>query len=133
MSGEPIGQVSIRRRPQCYDLIVPSRCADGTDVGVSQSVVSAYESGARQPSLPTLERLVRATGCELAISVRSSNRATTIGTSPAHAAFRHREEVKGTAARHGLSNVRVFGSVARGDHNAASGVASSALRDARPL
>lgn len=33
--------------------------------GVTQSVVSAYESGARQPSLPTLARLVEATGLAL--------------------------------------------------------------------
>src|SRR5438105_6418849 len=42
----------------------------GRRAGVTQSVVSAYESGARQPSLPTLERLVRAAGCELNIAVR---------------------------------------------------------------
>jgi transcriptional regulator with XRE-family HTH domain len=30
----------------------------GRRAGVTQSVVSAYESGARQPSVPTLARLV---------------------------------------------------------------------------
>jgi len=37
----------------------------GRRAGVTQSVVSAYESGARQPSMPVLERLVRAAGSEL--------------------------------------------------------------------
>jgi DNA-binding transcriptional regulator YiaG len=39
----------------------------GRRAGVTQSVVSAYESGARQPSLPMLARLVGATGLELDI------------------------------------------------------------------
>lgn len=38
--------------------------------GVTQSVISAYESGARQPSLPTLTRLVAATGLELTVGLR---------------------------------------------------------------
>jgi uncharacterized protein len=37
--------------------------------GVAQSVVSAYESGRRQPSLSTLARLVAATGSELEITL----------------------------------------------------------------
>lgn len=39
--------------------------------GVTQSVVSAYESGARQPSLPMLERLVNATGHDLELVLHS--------------------------------------------------------------
>jgi transcriptional regulator with XRE-family HTH domain len=39
---------------------------------VTQSVISAYESGARQPSLPVLERLVAATGLELELRVRKA-------------------------------------------------------------
>ena len=38
--------------------------------GTTQSVVSAYESGHRQPSMPTLAALVDAAGCELVIGVR---------------------------------------------------------------
>lgn len=37
--------------------------------GVTQSVVSAYESGRRQPSLPMLERLLEATGGRLKVEV----------------------------------------------------------------
>lgn len=33
--------------------------------GVSQQVISAYETGRREPTLPTLLRLVRATGLDL--------------------------------------------------------------------
>jgi transcriptional regulator with XRE-family HTH domain len=33
--------------------------------GVTQQAVSAYETGRREPTLPTLERLIQATGHEL--------------------------------------------------------------------
>lgn len=39
---------------------------------VTQSVISAYESGTRQPSVPVLERLVAATGLELELRVRKA-------------------------------------------------------------
>jgi ribosome-binding protein aMBF1 (putative translation factor) len=37
--------------------------------GVVQSVISAYESGRRQPALPMLARLIEATGLELRLTV----------------------------------------------------------------
>ena len=42
--------------------------------GVTQSVISAYESGHRQPSLPTLAMLVEATGYDLAVDLRRAPR-----------------------------------------------------------
>ncbi len=38
--------------------------------GVTQSVISAYESGQRQPSLPTLARLIDAAGFEMTLGLR---------------------------------------------------------------
>ena len=38
--------------------------------GVTQSVISAYESGQRQPSLPALTRLIDAAGFELTLGLR---------------------------------------------------------------
>lgn len=89
--------------------------------GVTQSVVSAYESGARQPSLPMLDRLVRATGYELDVSVQTatahpSEPAPPAPTGPlAERLARHSRQVRDIAARHGLANVRVCGSVVRGE------------------
>ncbi|HET6910978.1 MAG TPA: helix-turn-helix transcriptional regulator, partial [Mycobacteriales bacterium] len=37
--------------------------------GVAQSVVSAYEAGKRQPALPTLSKLIAATGHTLAMNL----------------------------------------------------------------
>lgn len=42
--------------------------------GVRQPVVAAYESGRRQPSLPTLRKLVGAAGFELDTSLRAVRR-----------------------------------------------------------
>lgn len=90
---------------------------------MTQSVVSAYESGARQPSLPTLERLVEAAGCDLNIAVRSPAPApaATAGRLGERLA-RHRRRVKEIAGGYGLSNVRVFGSVARSEEGPGSDV-----------
>lgn len=66
-------------------------------IGLSQSNISAYESGARRPSGAMLERIHDA--CRILPSV-------------AFAA--HREEIRRIAADHGVSDVRVFGSAARG-------------------
>jgi len=81
--------------------------------GVTQSVVSAYESAARQPSLPMLDRLVSATGLELQLQVR--HRSSPLKGPIGARLWARRKKVKQLAAGHGLSNLRVFGSVARGE------------------
>lgn len=89
--------------------------------GVTQSVISAYESGARQPSLPTLGPLVRATGHELDLAVYTAAPAPKDDVGPlADRLARHSRQVRDIAARHGLTNVRVFGSVVRGQDTADS-------------
>lgn len=40
--------------------------------GVAQATVSVYENGRRQPTLPTLARLVAAAGFELRVALRST-------------------------------------------------------------
>ena len=42
--------------------------------GVTQSVISAYESGQRQPSLPALAHLLDAAGFELALGLQRAAR-----------------------------------------------------------
>ena len=78
---------------------------------VTQSVVSAYESGARQPSLPTLERLIAAAGFNLELRLEAL---TSPGSQPLSVLLRrHRKEIQDIAASHGFSNIRIFGSVSR--------------------
>jgi uncharacterized protein len=83
--------------------------------GTTQSVVSAYESGHRQPAIPTLAALVDAVGCELVISVRRQPRRLGRLSGPVgRRVRRRRRELVAAAAAHGVTNLRVFGSVARG-------------------
>jgi uncharacterized protein len=83
--------------------------------GVTQSVISAYESGHRQPALPTLAALIEAAGYELDISIRRPTRRLSKLSGPVGRRVRRkRRELVAAAAEHGVTNLRVFGSVARG-------------------
>ena len=83
--------------------------------GVTQSVISAYESGHRQPAIPTLAALVDATGYKLVMSLRRQPRLMGRLSGPVgRRVRRHRHDVVAAAAAHGVRNLRVFGSVARG-------------------
>lgn len=90
--------------------------------GVAQSVISAYESGKREPSLRTLQRLVAATGGTLVLGVEPGPPAG-VGAGPLGRRLRQRRRrVLEIAERYGVTNVRVFGSVARGDDDARSDI-----------
>ena len=85
--------------------------------GVQQSVVSAYESGGREPSLATLSSLVEACGVSLEVhlgeGLPTEARPGAVGPVGRRLA-RRRAAVLAVAARHGMTDLRVFGSVARG-------------------
>lgn len=92
--------------------------------GVAQSVISAYESGRREPSLVTLTRMVEATGHTIKLDLEENTVAirglpdTPIG----RRLRRNRSALLDVAARHGAASLRVFGSVARGEDTAESDV-----------
>ena len=92
--------------------------------GVTQSVISAYESAKRQPSMPMLVDLVRATGMQLAVQVEPvPGHPLDRLTGPIGLRVRERrDELVRVAAEHGAENLRVFGSVARGDDRTDSDV-----------
>jgi predicted nucleotidyltransferase/DNA-binding XRE family transcriptional regulator len=91
--------------------------------GVTQSVISAYESGQRQPSLPALARLIDATGFELTLGLRNPpGRLRRLSGPVGRRVRRHRKDLVAAAAGHGVSNLRVFGSVARGEDHPDSDV-----------
>ena len=83
--------------------------------GVTQSVISAYESGHRQPSLPMLAALIEATGFELATAVRLPRPLKMLSGPVGRRVRRRRRDLVAAAAAHGVSGLRVFGSVARGE------------------
>jgi uncharacterized protein len=91
--------------------------------GVTQSVISAYESGHRQPALATLAALVEAAGYELSVNVRRRpGRLGRLSGPIGRRVRRSRRELVAAAAAHGVTNLRVFGSVARGQDRADSDV-----------
>ena len=91
---------------------------------VAQSVISAYESDRREPGLAMLTKLVEAAGHELVIDVRPSPnlRRGLPDSRLGRRLRRRRRSVIEAAARRGASNVRVFGSVARGEDTEGSDV-----------
>lgn len=90
--------------------------------GTSQPAIVRYESGESSPSVATLERLLRAAGQRLelsAIPVKAAHDASSVRMRKLRA---HRREILALARAHGVRNVRVFGSVARGDDTATSDI-----------
>jgi predicted nucleotidyltransferase/DNA-binding transcriptional regulator YiaG len=92
--------------------------------GVAQSVISAYESGRREPAFSTLMRLIAATGHRVEVELSPDNDACPgLPNTPLGRRLRQRRrKVLATAAKHGASNVRVFGSVARGEDTSHSDI-----------
>jgi transcriptional regulator with XRE-family HTH domain len=91
--------------------------------GVTQSVISAYESGHRQPSVPALARLIEAAGCQLTLGLRRQpDRLRRLSGPVGRQVRRHRRDLIAAAAAHGVQNLRVFGSVARGEDHPGSDI-----------
>lgn len=92
--------------------------------GVSQPVVSAYEGGHREPGLGMLRKLTEASGHHLVVEL--APRAHLVRGLPdtpvGRRLRRHRKAMIDAAAELGASNLRVFGSVARGDDTDASDI-----------
>lgn len=87
--------------------------------GTSQPTIAAYESGDKVPTAGTLERLLRASGARLtAIVSPGRSRRGTLG----RLIRRRRQEILDIAADHHAHNVRVFGSIARGEETARSDI-----------
>jgi uncharacterized protein len=84
--------------------------------GVAQSVISIYEAGRRQPSLPTLARLIDAAGCDLVVDIQQQPpRLSRLSGPVGRHVRRKRRDLVAAAAAHDVTNLRVFGSVARGE------------------
>jgi predicted nucleotidyltransferase/DNA-binding XRE family transcriptional regulator len=91
---------------------------------VAQPVISAYETGRREPGLAMLTKLVEATGHQLQIDlVAELDQRRGLPDTPMGRRLRQtRRAIIEAAERRGATNVRVFGSVARGDDTSASDV-----------
>ncbi len=92
--------------------------------GMTQPVISAYESGRREPSLSMLAKLVESAGFDLHVDlVRNGDVPPGLPDTPVGRTLRRRRRaILQAAERRGATNVRVFGSVARGTDTESSDV-----------
>lgn len=86
----------------------------------SQSAVAAYESAAKVPTAETLDRLLRSAG--VTIETRPLPRGGRRNATLQELLRERRDEILEVAAKNGAANVRVFGSVARGEEQHGSDV-----------
>ena len=90
--------------------------------GTSQPAVARYEQGRALPTLPTLERLLTACGRHAVITTRAAGAAFSGQLGLRNRVLRHRRRLLAAANRRGVLNVRIFGSVVRGDEHAGSDI-----------
>lgn len=83
--------------------------------GTSQAAVARYEAGTVSPAVSTLQRLLKACGQDLVLGRIAAGTATDLSTDQAGLVRHRRGEIVKACARHGARNVRIFGSVARGE------------------
>ena len=81
--------------------------------GVPPTVVNAYESGRREIPLPALRNLVAAAGAPLEEPPRREEFAQPLSGPIGKKLRRRRDQVRRVLAEHGVTDPRVFGSVAR--------------------
>jgi predicted nucleotidyltransferase/DNA-binding XRE family transcriptional regulator len=89
--------------------------------GTSQSMIARYETGAASPTVRTLERLLCAAGQKLVLSRAAVGPQGSAGSAAA-VLHEHRAQIRAAAEAVGARNVRVFGSVARGEETLDSDV-----------
>lgn len=92
--------------------------------GIAQPVVSAYETGSREPGLAMLQKLLLAAGHQLEVSASPlPDMAKGLPDSRMGRRLRRRRRtVLDVCERRGAKNVRLFGSVARGEDTDSSDV-----------
>jgi predicted nucleotidyltransferase len=93
-------------------------------IGTTQSAIARLESGTITPTVDTLKNLADVVGLRFEIAPNSGLTARAVKKSkPTLQDLRaRRDEILEIAARYGARNIRVFGSVGRGDANATSDV-----------
>ena len=85
--------------------------------GSSQAAVARRENGGEEPTLPVLRRLLYACGLQLVLGATPLPK-----SAPRRRLLARREQILAAAGRRQASNVRLFGSYARGEERRGSDV-----------
>lgn len=89
--------------------------------GTSQPEVARYENGKASPSTSTLLRLVRAGGFDIDVRIKKAT-ASNLSGKRARKVRQAKLAIKEMVEKSGASNVRLFGSVARGEDRKSSDI-----------
>ncbi len=111
---EPLNASALIARARSESGLTQSEFAKRA--GTSQPAVARYEAGIASPSAATLTRLLKAGGYELVVELKRTS-ISNLSSTRARKVRDHRGEIKKFAKAAGISNVRLFGSVARGADN----------------
>ncbi len=89
--------------------------------GVSPSTLSRIENRKLEPTMPMLEKLLEVASQHIVLAdTDSDSSASTVPT--LHFIRDHRQPISDLAAKYGVTDLRVFGSVARGDASSESDI-----------
>jgi len=100
----------------------PNPPGTGVDADLDQPERARYENGAASPTVRTLARLLRAAGHELVLAGPAATDKRDVQEPLASLIRAHKAEIQAAAEAAGASNVRIFGSVARGEETAGSDI-----------
>lgn len=89
--------------------------------GTSQPAIARYEAGLASPSMDTLTRILKAGGLELELRVKTTT-AANLSSPRAKKIRENRGEIIHLMRKAGAKEIRIFGSVARGDDTASSDI-----------
>lgn len=117
MNPDPVSLMLINARKS--SRLTQSQVAERA--GTSQSAVVRYENGLQTPSVDTLKRLLRANGFELMLDMKRAKK-----VAPKSETFKliqiNRGEIRRILHALGARNIRIVGSVARGEDDEDSDV-----------
>jgi predicted nucleotidyltransferase len=112
MAHDPVPLLLIKARKS--SLLTQKEVAERA--GTHQSAVAKYEAGTKTPSVDTLIRLLKANGFDLVLDVKKARRIQK--RSELYKKVQsHRGEIRSLLHAAGATNIRIFGSVARGEDN----------------
>ncbi|MFM8448211.1 MAG: helix-turn-helix domain-containing protein [Candidatus Nanopelagicaceae bacterium] len=110
MAHDPVPLLLINARKT--SLLTQKQVAERA--GTNQAAVAKYEAGTKTPSVDTLIRLLKANGFDLVLDVKKTKKI--YKRSELYKRVQaHRGEIRNLLHSAGATNIRIFGSVARGD------------------